>query len=198
MSISSQIERISTNVKNALQAVAEKKVTVPMTAGSDDLAALIRQIALYEPSYVITYSGGLASNGYSQIYAAFSDEGFDNIEFIHTAPLSSRRVIAVLSKFDETNHTVDFTCFDGEYLTVYTVDNQNNVIVRKYKAVGMILTGSGLILTDDGYSHLSASTDVTGAELSFSCTDGVAAFSVTGAELDVTDNGIGDVQMSVI
>lgn len=45
MSISSEITRIAGNVTDSLEAVAEKGVTVPSGANSDDLAELIRQIS---------------------------------------------------------------------------------------------------------------------------------------------------------
>ena len=44
MSVSSQITRISTNVSNALTAIASKGVTVPASAKSDQLASLIALI----------------------------------------------------------------------------------------------------------------------------------------------------------
>ena len=45
MSISSEITRISGNVADALDAIADKGVTVPSGANSDDLATLIAQIS---------------------------------------------------------------------------------------------------------------------------------------------------------
>lgn len=45
MSISSEITRISGNVADALEAIADKGVTVPSDANSDDLADLISQIS---------------------------------------------------------------------------------------------------------------------------------------------------------
>lgn len=45
MSIQSEITRISGNVTNALDAIADKGVTVPAGSNSDDLATLIAQIS---------------------------------------------------------------------------------------------------------------------------------------------------------
>lgn len=44
MSIQSEITRISENVSDSLDAVAEKGVTVPLGSTSDDLPDLIRSI----------------------------------------------------------------------------------------------------------------------------------------------------------
>ena len=51
MSISSEINRISGNVSDALTAIANKGVTVPSGSNSDDLADLIGQISGGSPSY---------------------------------------------------------------------------------------------------------------------------------------------------
>ena len=48
MSISSEINRISTNVSDALDAIASKGVTVPAGSKSDDLADLINEIPVYD------------------------------------------------------------------------------------------------------------------------------------------------------
>lgn len=45
MSISSEISRLSTNVKNTLSAIAEKGVSVPSGSTSDDMASLVSQIS---------------------------------------------------------------------------------------------------------------------------------------------------------
>jgi len=45
MSIQSEINRISGNVSDALDAIEEKGVTIPSGANSDDLANLIGQIS---------------------------------------------------------------------------------------------------------------------------------------------------------
>ena len=53
MSISSQITRISTNVSNALTAIASKGVTVPASAKSDQLANLIALIPTYQDIFPV-------------------------------------------------------------------------------------------------------------------------------------------------
>ena len=45
MSISSEISRIASNVSDALDAIADKGVTIPSGATSDNLATLIGQIS---------------------------------------------------------------------------------------------------------------------------------------------------------
>lgn len=198
MSINSEIIRIRDNVKLALAAVSTKRVTVSSSATSDDLADLISQIVLYEPSFVVTYSGDIASSKYSEIYDAYTKSGYDNIIFVHTVPLLNDRIIASLSKFDTTNNTADFSYFDGTYLTVYTVDNEKNVTITKYRVSGLIETGTGFILTDDSEGNLTASTDVTGATLTFACDNDDATFSVTGADLDIANDVTGDMKISII
>lgn len=53
MSVSSQITRISTNVSNALTAIASKGVTVPASAKSDQLASLIALIPTYQDIFPV-------------------------------------------------------------------------------------------------------------------------------------------------
>lgn len=81
MSVQTQIDRIDGNVKNALATIAEKGVTVPTDANSDDLETLIDAIA--------TGGGGYASgdivkawqtsdltvgSGYSSISVSYGSE----------------------------------------------------------------------------------------------------------------------------
>lgn len=52
MSIQTQIERLRTNVNNALLAISEKDVQVPENSTSDDLSNLILQIDNYVPESI--------------------------------------------------------------------------------------------------------------------------------------------------
>ena len=74
MSIKSEISRLSTNVKNTLNAIAAKGVTVPSGSTSDDMAALVSQITTLK-----TVDFELDANGYL-IYndAAGVDFSLDN------------------------------------------------------------------------------------------------------------------------
>ena len=72
MSISSEISRISGNVSDSLDAVAEKGVSVPAGAKSDDLPSLIRSISVgsnIEPATAIPSMDGAGAVGTSSKYA---------------------------------------------------------------------------------------------------------------------------------
>ena len=73
MSIASEISRIANNVSDALEAIANKGVTVPVTAKSDDLSTLIALIVsapdgnLLEYGNAIPATVGTAMAGLSKI-----------------------------------------------------------------------------------------------------------------------------------
>ena len=72
MSISSEISRISDNVSDSLDAVAEKGVSVPAGAKSDDLPSLIRSISVgsnIEPATATPSMDGAGAVGTSSKYA---------------------------------------------------------------------------------------------------------------------------------
>lgn len=74
MSISSEINRISGNISDALDSIASKGITVPSGANSDDLSSLIDSIPLYNH---VNITQGLSNSGISTYFNTGSSSDYD-------------------------------------------------------------------------------------------------------------------------
>ena len=76
MSIKSEVNRLSTNVKNTLNAISAKGVTVPPGSTSDDMASLVSQInTLMNVTFELDENGNLIYNEAAGVNFSLDDSG---------------------------------------------------------------------------------------------------------------------------
>lgn len=127
MSIQSEVERISTNVQNTLEAIRQTGVSVPENATSDDLPAAAAALANEKQNQVKSYTLSLPAASWSDnsqtvsVSGIVADETAQEITPIPAVASQAAYYAAGVYASGQGAGTLTFTCttVPTEDLTVY-------------------------------------------------------------------------------